>query len=626
MASSVDGLVSGLDTTTLITQLLQLERQPQMRLQAKKTVAERAVSAYQQLNTKFAALRDAAAALSGKDDWKLTKATSSATDAVGVTSTTGASTGSLTFTVDRLAAAASRASSGTVASTSTVVATAPFSITKDGVTTTIDVGDGALATIVRNINESTAGVKAAAVQVAPDSYKLQLTSTTTGAASAFTTTLDPAGPLGSLDELVVGVDSQITVGGSAPGAYTVTSATNTVTDVLPGVTMTLKKADPAVNVTVDVAADADGLADRVSKLVDAANAAVKDIRTLSAAGKDGTGGGPLAADSIVRRLEQEVLNVVNGARYDGETPAYAGIEVTKQGTLTFTRSKFLDSYAADPAKVADLFQERTSTSTSNLRVASTGTTMAAGTYGVFYDSGPTAAVATGQVVTNGSLKDAETIRISVGGVAATYNASAGEALTSVANGLQAAFDGAGLALTATVESGALVVRSTATGTAATFTVEAAGSGNKQTNLVLGAYSGTDGAGHFTLPDGTVVAGTMVGNFLNAAGDSPLEGLSVEMTQPFVSGTLTYDPGMARRLEAVAELAIDGTSGTLKTAIDGRQSLVKDLTDRITAWDGRLARKETDLRRQFTALETALGRLRAQSSWLAGQLASLPTPN
>jgi flagellar hook-associated protein 2 len=31
-----------------------------------------------------------------------------------------------------------------------------------------------------------------------------------------------------------------------------------------------------------------------------------------------------------------------------------------------------------------------------------------------------------------------------------------------------------------------------------------------------------------------------------------------------------------------------------------------------------------MRRQFAAMETALGKLRDQSNWLAGQLASLPT--
>jgi flagellar hook-associated protein 2 len=39
---------------------------------------------------------------------------------------------------------------------------------------------------------------------------------------------------------------------------------------------------------------------------------------------------------------------------------------------------------------------------------------------------------------------------------------------------------------------------------------------------------------------------------------------------------------------------------------------------------RLELRRTTLTRQFTALETALSRMNSQSSWLAGQISSLPT--
>ena len=43
--ASVDGLVSGLDTTTIISQLMQLERQPQSRLKTKQATVESAIGA-----------------------------------------------------------------------------------------------------------------------------------------------------------------------------------------------------------------------------------------------------------------------------------------------------------------------------------------------------------------------------------------------------------------------------------------------------------------------------------------------------------------------------------------------------------------------------------------------------
>jgi flagellar hook-associated protein 2 len=66
------------------------------------------------------------------------------------------------------------------------------------------------------------------------------------------------------------------------------------------------------------------------------------------------------------------------------------------------------------------------------------------------------------------------------------------------------------------------------------------------------------------------------------------------------------------------------SGSITTAISGKQSQIKDLGTQISNWDDRLAAREALLKTQYANLETALGKLKDQSSWLAGQLASLPT--
>ena len=52
--------------------------------------------------------------------------------------------------------------------------------------------------------------------------------------------------------------------------------------------------------------------------------------------------------------------------------------------------------------------------------------------------------------------------------------------------------------------------------------------------------------------------------------------------------------------------------------------VRRFTDDIADWDVRLAVKEKQLQRTYTALETALGKARSQGQWLSGQLANLPT--
>ncbi len=128
-SSSVDGLISGLDTTTIISQLMTIERQPQDALKSKKNDANTTLSVYQALNTKFASLATAAQTLSRVSDWRVMKASSSSS-AVVATATSGARSGVLSFTVQQLSRAGTIASTGTVASTSNVVASGPVLVAK----------------------------------------------------------------------------------------------------------------------------------------------------------------------------------------------------------------------------------------------------------------------------------------------------------------------------------------------------------------------------------------------------------------------------------------------------------------------------------------------------------------
>ena len=64
MSMSVDGLISGMDTTSLIQQLLQVEAGQQSALKTRLTTTQTAASAYRTVNTTFAAVRAAAEALS----------------------------------------------------------------------------------------------------------------------------------------------------------------------------------------------------------------------------------------------------------------------------------------------------------------------------------------------------------------------------------------------------------------------------------------------------------------------------------------------------------------------------------------------------------------------------------
>ena len=84
------------------------------------------------------------------------------------------------------------------------------------------------------------------------------------------------------------------------------------------------------------------------------------------------------------------------------------------------------------------------------------------------------------------------------------------------------------------------------------------------------------------------------------------------------------PVSPTRLLDVAKSASDSATGSLVKLAEGRESTLKGIQDRIDAWDLRLAKRKETLTRQFTAMETSLSSLRNQSTWLAGQINSLPS--
>jgi flagellar hook-associated protein 2 len=91
-------------------------------------------------------------------------------------------------------------------------------------------------------------------------------------------------------------------------------------------------------------------------------------------------------------------------------------------------------------------------------------------------------------------------------------------------------------------------------------------------------------------------------------------------------------GVARKLEAIALIASEGVvdptnptkakQGTLQALIQQRNDAINGLNDQVSGWDIRLESRRTALQRQFSNLEVALGKMKQQSSWLAGQLAGL----
>jgi flagellar hook-associated protein 2 len=347
MSMSVDGLISGMDTTSLINQLIQAEAGPQTALKKRLTAAETSASAYRTVNTAFAAVRAAAEALHNAAAWTPVKATSNSSS-VAVSASSSAITGTLSFKVQSLASSHAVVNTN-AAWTSTTAAYGAGQIqvfAADGVTSkgTITIGGtGSIADAADAINASSLGLSAAVVQVkdgATPEYALQITAKTTGVDSKFV--LSGSGTFG----VTKAASNATLLVGDLPGQYSVQSSTNTFASLMPGATITVNKADPAAEVTVTVAADPDAVAAKVQTLVDAVNSAVTTVKQYTNNAKGSTAA--LKGDYSVNQLAGQLLDAVSFA-IGGKSPATVGIELSKDGKkVEFTKATFLDALKADP--------------------------------------------------------------------------------------------------------------------------------------------------------------------------------------------------------------------------------------------------------------------------------------
>ncbi|GAB7189379.1 flagellar filament capping protein FliD [Kineococcus sp. NUM-3379] len=370
MAPSVDGLVSGMDTTSIITQLMRIEAQPQARLKNTLTSTQGGVTALQSVNSKMAALKTAAEALQKATAWSPATATSS-TDKVAVSTTSGASAGSLSFSVKELAQNHVVLAKGTFSSLDDTTQDNPPLVMplqvrdKNGtVLGTVNPTPTSLRNIIDEINQAAnIGVKAVAIKTGENQYSLQLTSTVAGKAGEFNLT-DGSGnpqPPAALAVLSAAKDAELDLGGDVLA----TSSTNTFDGLMPGTSITvMEKTAPGGTVTVNVASDPAKVAESVKAFVDAANSALGTIQaqtrggTLGADGKI-TGAGPLKGDAGLRQLTAQIISTVSGTAQVGNTSAlqsmaFAGIEVTRNGDLKFDQDKFLKNFKEDPETVRKL--------------------------------------------------------------------------------------------------------------------------------------------------------------------------------------------------------------------------------------------------------------------------------
>jgi flagellar hook-associated protein 2 len=224
-----------------------------------------------------------------------------------------------------------------------------------------------LSTVAAAINNLNFGVKATIINdgstVAP--YRLSLTAVNSGTAGAVT--VDAGSTNLNTQTLVAAQDAAVFVGSSSTSQpLLITSSSNQITNVIPGVTINLTGVSQGP-VQLSVAQNTSSISTALSSFVSTFNSLTTAIAGESTFNSSGNVAGlflgnPVTAD-ITSTLYNTLNTVVGGGNY--KVLSQLGITVGSDGQLTFDQDTFNQAIAADPQGVENLFNATTTTNNSN---------------------------------------------------------------------------------------------------------------------------------------------------------------------------------------------------------------------------------------------------------------------
>lgn len=239
-------------------------------------------------------------------------------------------------------------------------ATGSMNIEINGKSVAIDMdGVDSLAGLAKAINgkDGNPGVTASLVRTGGE-VRLMLSSDKSGAENAITLSGDvPASMTGTGERTISKAqDSIVYLGDPQNGGMQITNSTNTLTDLIDGVTLELnqthKTGDALLRINVGV--DTTETQSQVNSFVSAYNKLITSLGSLTSSGSSSNDRGAFAGDASITSLRRE-LNEMLRTSIDGLDITQFGLSADKDGKLTLDSDKLKEKLADDPGRLNALF-------------------------------------------------------------------------------------------------------------------------------------------------------------------------------------------------------------------------------------------------------------------------------
>lgn len=663
------GVGSGIDIRNIVDQLLAAERAPtQKRLDRKEATYQAELSAFGSVKSSLAAFKTAVEKLTDASSFRAAKGISGNSEAIEVT---GADTveraASFGIQVNALAQAQSLATAafagtaadvgagsitfrfGTVATDENGAVTG-FTQNAARATATIEIpaGSSSLTDVRDAVNAAEIGVRASVINDGTGE-RLVFSATDTGAANGFLVDVtDADGNLGDgagLSRLQfnetaadqqhnrAGLDASLVVDG-----LSVTRPGNEITDLLEGATLNLRSTTE-LPVDVRVEPDVSKAKGLIEGFVKAYNELHKQLEAVSGYDAETEQGGVLQGNSLVRSVEFNMRRLITQQLpvLEGQSVralADIGITTTREGTLDIDDAKLSERLADSIDQVGALFGTDGLVEGSGFAFESARTETGTGSYAVSVTQLAEQAAIVGAGVTPSPGApvtidgDNDELELTINGTASGRitltqgSYTSGDALAAELqariNGAQA-FRDAGIAITVEFAAGEFTLRTAESGSEANLEVTFA-----DTNVAgtLGLSVGQTGAGVDVAGAIGGVPAEGFGRYLTAQ-TGAASGLKLEITgtQTGDLGTVRFSRGVSSLLEQTIDSFLD-SDGPFTSTTTSLKNRIDDIADDRLDLEDRLARLETRLVAQFSAMDAMVAQLNQTSTFLTSQLAGL----
>jgi flagellar hook-associated protein 2 len=358
MGINLGGMGSGLPPN-IVDQLMDVERIPLKTIQGHKAKEENRLKLVTELETKLNAITGSIGGLAstkGFTDMKLNSGDANVVQ--GTVDPANAQSGSWNIEVEDLAQKAAAITNGFPDKDKSQVGVGYFRFsTQDGDKEIyINGSNNTLQGVANAINSSGQGVKASILndRSNPDApYKLMVSGDSVGGDHQIQYPtlyfLDGDQDL-YFDEKREAKNGKIKVDG-----FEFEIGENKVSDVIPGVTLELKQANPGRTVNLSVKEDKEVVTGKVKTFVDAVNGVFSFVQAQNTLSKTTDTSQTLGGDSLLRSVESRMRALVQNPQFGVKSEInrlnQLGIVFNRSGVLEYDEKRFNETLARNPADV-----------------------------------------------------------------------------------------------------------------------------------------------------------------------------------------------------------------------------------------------------------------------------------